>query len=98
MAALTTRIRKAAPANRRASEDSLPSAKSAWTRATLPPRAARHEDARHCQRGACSEPIDATNDLCAAIGGRLARGGSISNEALTFIWKKLKIRAMHFHT
>src|ERR1700691_4876783 len=97
MPALTTRMRNAAPASRRASEDSLPSANSAWTRARLPPRAARHEDARHRQRGACSEPIDATNDLCAAIGGRLARGRSISNEALTFSWKKLTITAMHFH-
>src|ERR1700683_2432267 len=34
------------------------------------------------------------NDLCATVAGRLARAAIISNEALTFSWKKLTIAAM----
>src|SRR5690242_3001858 len=61
--ALTTRMRKAAPARRRASEDSLPSATSARSREIVSLRSARQEwrDGRRQEgRGACSEPIDAT--------------------------------------
>src|SRR6185369_1423198 len=61
--ALATRMRKAAPARRRAREESLPSAKSARRREIVPLRSARHDKRdgmRQYGRGACSERIDAT--------------------------------------
>ena len=72
IAALMTRMRKAAPASRRTSDESLPSANSAHAFATgaanREPRHATPDHVRQSERGA-PEPTDATKTLCAAPCG-----------------------------
>src|SRR5579863_9685643 len=97
IAAEATRMMKAAPARRRTREESLPSANSAWARPTAPLICSPHgteddrrQDERQTGRGACSEPIDATNTSAPPPAG--ARDAAIvSKEPLTFGWKKLTI-------
>jgi hypothetical protein len=78
---------KAAPAMRRASEESLPSAKSARARAIALPEAVAQES-RQRERGARSEPIDATTTSAPPMAGQC---GGFSKEPLRLGWAKLTI-------